>query len=386
MRNFYGVHNALFCKEIVIKNSIQKTIIYDCGTYSLKSVRPIVKKVLGNGKGVKERIDFLFISHYDIDHICCLRTLLQLADVETIVLPLLSYQYKFYSLCNHAHAMSKNNHIFWDFIIDPKWALNTWKVKFPQIKYVIDSRNDNFPYLDEEVRSNLFEYKEENDWYYSPFNPYPFNVDEEKKFFKKLSFETGITGLDKNTIKEKWKESPEIQNIIKNVTTALLKERKCSINDSSMTLYSGPINNQDEEIRLGCLYTGDYNAKDKFEDLQGFYRSYNRCWDNIGMVQIPHHGSKCNFNPLLLNANIIPIIPALENTKAIAGLIETINMLKGQYLFTDKDGLFFELSKRSLFNNSLDKNYVLLHKGKRKFTYKHISVLEKEKGHFIIIN
>ena len=59
MRNFYGVHNALFCKEIVIKNSIQKTIIYDCGTYSLKSVRPIVKKVLGNGKGVKERIDFL---------------------------------------------------------------------------------------------------------------------------------------------------------------------------------------------------------------------------------------------------------------------------------------------------------------------------------------
>lgn len=386
MRNFYGVHNALFCKEIIIKNSIQKTIIYDCGTYSLKSIRPIVKKVLGNGKGVKERIDFLFISHYDIDHICCLRTLLQLADVETIVLPLLSYQYKFYSLCNHAHAMSKNNHIFWDFIIDPKWAINTWKVKLPQIKYVIDSRNDNFPYLDEEVRSNLFEYKEENDWYYIPFNPYPFNVDEEKKFFKKLSFETGITGLDKNTIKEKWKESPKIQDIIKNVTLPLLKEKKCSINDSSMTLYSGPINNQDEKIRLGCLYTGDYNAKDKFENLQGFYRSYNRCWDNIGMVQIPHHGSKYNFNPLLLNENIIPIIPALENTKVIAGLTETINMLKGQYLFTDKDGLFFEFSKRSLFNNSLDKNYALLHKGKRKFTYKHISVLEKEKGHFIIIN
>ena len=55
----------------------------------------------------------------------------------------------------------------------------------------------------------------------------------------------------------------------------------------------------DDTIDIGCLYTGDYNASnpDAFEDLKTRYEEY---WPYIGCVQVPHHGSKDSYNPMLV--------------------------------------------------------------------------------------
>lgn len=49
----------------------------------------------------------------------------------------------------------------------------------------------------------------------------------------------------------------------------------------------------------GCLYTGDFDASgsQKWQELSNAYDKYNNF---IGCVQIPHHGSRYNYNHQLL--------------------------------------------------------------------------------------
>lgn len=63
---------------------------------------------------------------------------------------------------------------------------------------------------------------------------------------------------------------------------------------------------------LGCLYLGDYDANN-WEELNNKYKSY---WEKIGMIQVPHHGSKHNYNfELSKKEAYIFIISAGENNK-----------------------------------------------------------------------
>ena len=57
----------------------------------------------------------------------------------------------------------------------------------------------------------------------------------------------------------------------------------------------------------GCLYTGDYDAKgsNKWTMLKNHYR---RCWNSIGCVQIPHHGSRHSFNDALCECDAFFVI------------------------------------------------------------------------------
>ena len=94
-----------------------------------------------------------------------------------------------------------------------------------------------------------------------------------------------------------------------------------SMNTNSMTLYSGSElkNNREFYMNLiypcnkfvgccidinivGCLYFGDYEAsgKQKWKQFFDFYRDY---WNNVGTVQIPHHGSCHNYHPEI---NLMP--------------------------------------------------------------------------------
>lgn len=51
----------------------------------------------------------------------------------------------------------------------------------------------------------------------------------------------------------------------------------------------------------GCLYTGDYDLgrTATVQKWQSIYSVYKECFPNIGLVQIPHHGSKHNYNSKL---------------------------------------------------------------------------------------
>lgn len=96
----------------------------------------------------------------------------------------------------------------------------------------------------------------------------------------------------------------------KKLETKDFRNRFGTINGNSMTLYSGELVEDGASYllsarcgcggfrcRAGCLYTGDYEAKDAtaYAELKKFYMR-QRCWAGVGCVQLPHHGSKHNYN------------------------------------------------------------------------------------------
>lgn len=59
----------------------------------------------------------------------------------------------------------------------------------------------------------------------------------------------------------------------------------------------------------GCLYTGDYDAS-KEEHFCSLKEKYNKYWEYIQYFQVPHHGSKNNFNKKFVDFNKIYIVSA----------------------------------------------------------------------------
>lgn len=64
---------------------------------------------------------------------------------------------------------------------------------------------------------------------------------------------------------------------------------------------------------VNCLYMGDYEAKNSFGALKDYYDEY---WKQIGIIQVPHHGSENNLNKeLYCNPNKVAIISAGDDDK-----------------------------------------------------------------------
>ena len=59
----------------------------------------------------------------------------------------------------------------------------------------------------------------------------------------------------------------------------------------------------------GCLYTGDYDAS-KEDHFWSLKEKYNKYWEYIQYFQVPHHGSKNNFNEKFVDFNKIYIVSA----------------------------------------------------------------------------
>lgn len=157
-----------------------------------------------------------------------------------------------------------------------------------------------------------------NKWELIPYNfKQETRINEFKKNLKK-EFKDEIS-LEK--VEEIWKNNKDSS---KEKIKKAYKNIKGSLNTNSMTLFSGII--QDEKsyyntsisnyiyIKVGCLYTGDYEAKgkNKWETLEKAYQNY---WKWIGFIQVPHHGSSHNCNDNLINKNAIYFISVGEKNR-----------------------------------------------------------------------
>lgn len=65
---------------------------------------------------------------------------------------------------------------------------------------------------------------------------------------------------------------------------------------------------------VGCLYTGDFDAKTEkyWKELKDGFETE---WTTIGCIQIPHHGSKKNYNDEFLAMTPWHVVSARENNK-----------------------------------------------------------------------
>lgn len=293
------------------------TVVYDCGSYKNTS---IVEKNIKNSI-LDKKIDLLIISHYHEDHINGLEYLFKNFDIKRMLMPYLNLTEKIESFMD-ADVKNNNNNFYKDFCINPSNALRDNFSKSSEITFVnpepskqpneIDIQN-----LPQNINSgDTITYDIINSkWSYVPFN---FQNTKRTEQFKKLIKHLNLDTVDK------------FKNYYKNNKDELIdiyEKVKGDKNTNSLVLYSGSYSNikttnysrrksfSFTQNISGCLYLGDYDAegKEKMQELEEKYKSFCK---EISTIQIPHHGSRHNYNPKLnFKPNIISVISAGRNNK-----------------------------------------------------------------------
>lgn len=292
-RTFYNVGQALFCKEQVENFSI----VYDCGGENEGIIRDAIHRAFKRG----DCIDMLFLSHYDRDHINGVFVLLNYCKVHHLILPMLSNLHRFIEY-EDMHTSSLEVETFFN---DAEEYIRQHLLD-TKVHYVTNSlEGDTYGdlgSLPKEIASNsiIIHGDSSSKWLYKVYNRVLMDNKHEEVFLKALGLpSTAPFAL----IKEEWKTKKiSIKKALEQVGIINIKE----INDYSMSLYSGC-----DIEKSGCLYLGDYNAKDYFDEL---YNAYKDVWPTIDIIQVPHHGSNNNFDNRLVIREGKHIISNKEKT------------------------------------------------------------------------
>ena len=308
-----------------------KNIVYDCGSISnRKKIPKLIEKYFGKN----EAIEALFISHLDKDHMNGVEELLKQCEVKRICFPLITEEMKLALKIKVMieEAMGNSYSKFMkEFVEDPETAIKKIKedIKIKLIEILPNDeennkKNDNEDTKNQKIKrikkksgediaeeiEGLEHSCNEKKWELIPYNfkqktrIIEFEENLEKEFGKKISLKE---------VEKIWKENEDNREKIKKVYESL----KGDLNTNSMTLFSGvrqvgkQMQYDSSYVKVGCLYTGDYEAKgkNKWKTLEEAYIEY---WKWIGMIQVPHHGSIRNCNDALISKKAVYFLSAGE--------------------------------------------------------------------------
>ena len=294
------------------------TVVYDCGSYKNTS---IVEENIKNSI-LDTKIDLLVISHYHKDHINGLEYLFKNFDIKRMLMPYLNLTEKMESFLD-ADIKNNSNEFNKVFCIDPNKALKDNFGKSTEITFVHPEESSQPNEVDIQALSQIINSGDKITcnvtnyiWSYIPFN---FQDIKRTEQFRTLTKKLPISTIDEF-------KAYYIQNK-DDFIKIYKKDMVGDINTNSLVLYSGVYLNVKTTTYSrrknfsvtqnisGCLYLGDYDTKgsQKIKELEDKYRSF---YKEISTIQIPHHGSKHNYN-LRLNfkPNIISVISAGINNK-----------------------------------------------------------------------
>ena len=340
-----------------------KSIIYDCGSIgNIEKINNLIEECFHKN----EVIEAIFISHLDEDHMNGVEKLLEKCKVKRICFPLITEEMKQtlkIKIMIEETIGNSYSEFVKEFIENPEAAIKKIKkdIEIELIEILPSDEQDtveeNNKKIDREETKNkkikrikknsgediAKEIKEiENKWELIPYNfkqkirIIEFEKNLEKEFEKKISLEK---------VEEIWKDNEDNRKKIKKVYGDL----KGNLNTNSMTLFSGirevQIYTQYDSsyIKVGCLYTGDYEAKgkNKWKTLEEAYQEY---WEWIGLIQVPHHGSSHNCNEALISKKAIYFLSVGEKNsynhpshKVVADIRFKYN--NSLYVVTENKGL-----------------------------------------------
>ena len=340
-----------------------KNIVYDCGSISnRKKIPKLIEKYFGKN----EAIEALFISHLDKDHMNGVEELLKQCEVKRICFPLITEEMKLALKIKVMieEAMGNSYSKFMkEFVEDPEAAIKKIKedIKIKLIEILPNDeennkKNDNEDTKNQKIKrikkksgediaeeiEGLEHSCNENKWELIPYN---FKQETRiNEFEKKLEKEFGKK-ISLKEVEKIWKENEDNREKIKKVYESL----KGDLNTNSMTLFSGvrqvekQMQYDSSYVKVGCLYTGDYEAKgkNKWETLEEAYKEY---WAWISMIQVPHHGSARNCNDALISKKAVYFLSAGEKNSYKHPSHEVVEDIRFKYnnnlyIVTENKGL-----------------------------------------------
>jgi beta-lactamase superfamily II metal-dependent hydrolase len=302
-RTFHAVGQGAFYTEQFDGGLF--TVVYDCGSVTGNH---ILRERIDTAFCENTVIDALFISHFHADHINGIEHLLKRCVVKKIFLPVLDSRERIMMLLLCLiDGLSKNSFVY-QFVNNPAEAVKN--IVRPETggnispdepgSEIIEIREttentetpiDNVNVIIGSGTRIMVDNKAAN-WVYIPFNfREESRYNEIKKYIEAKCSETDFTKIIEN-----WDDYKEKLRDIYNYIPG-------DLNTNSLVLYSGPGKEVNTTGRIACLFTGDYNLKDS-QNWNAFECKYREYLKNILVLQVPHHGSKHNFNEKLLETQI----------------------------------------------------------------------------------
>ena len=301
------------------------TAVYDCGSFSYGQLKGIIDITFKKG----DKINLLFISHFHFDHISMVQHLKSRCDIDYIIVPILSLGTLVESLIHYAIAdtdASLSNGILR--ILD-----DVYNHKDDTIVRIGEAESKGFNAIDiDPIHNELSGHAGQiltnvvfhfGNWRYVPFVHIDKKADNLLKEVKKDSHFSDIDwgNIDINALFDTIKKIDV--EVLKDIYASVYKDKH---NSYSMPVYSGldcksqcfkKCHKQGEFVTFchtNCLYMGDYDAKDQdnYDALVKFYKHY---WNRIGIIQVPHHGSKFNSDMKLYKPKKFCIISAKSGSR-----------------------------------------------------------------------
>ncbi len=326
-RTFYPVgQGAFYAAEVYQQtpDSYQRLFraVYDCGSITLGSqyeIRHLIYSELNKGQ-----VDLLFISHFDRDHINCIRFL----EPKTVVIPFISEEEaNILNVCEDHFDYKTYQNIQDLFPNKPRIILIHPDSEEPNQELPqhlnLDIRESGSQTI--ELQSGSIIYFPLHKSHKRPLMEYIVFFPNLKRFFYKFKNELNEKGLDLNElqpenikryIRDHFDDITEVYNNLKpkNEHSLIVYSNILGrIHDFSYyrkvedslwnpqrptSIYAGY-----EYYPTGCAYFGDITVDDKW--LDKFYNilGADRI-AQIGVMQVPHHGAESSHGDLILSTKV----------------------------------------------------------------------------------
>ena len=319
-RKFLPVgHGAFFIERLFVEDKRVFTAVYDCGDSDAgKLVKLFASQEFGPDTAPTEKIDILFISHFDKDHVnglCYLQP--YLTNRTRVFLPF------YYPTLQSVYDSNKRVGI--EEVISVLSAVSIKPILVSHrgagdSESEIDIDQHNFDGSGNVIESGQPLIKKVGGkpiWRYVPFNL--FNEEKHYKDFEAAVVNKLHWSLSKLEDPKSWtkKDISDLKKVYSSFGSL-------TINDNSLLVLSdryvkGRVSAKvklpflqrcgafpfmfTRNVYLSCLYTGDSVLKrgvskwskycDRYED---FLIELHRFTDNLALMQVPHHGSGNNIN------------------------------------------------------------------------------------------
>lgn len=291
---------AFYIEKFNLTSSKKINIVFDCGSTSIHTLEQKIKDLFHQ----EETIDAVFISHFDSDHFNGLKYLLEYTNITNLFLPLLTTETV---IANQLKSQLDdiNDSFTATFFKDP---VATIKYYSPNTQVHQISPDQDFP--DENnfdaIKNIEKEINKHVEW---NLVPHCFRMEQKaSKFIHEFNdvFKQHLTTIDEvSTYLKLHRKMVSLKTLKK-----IYNSTNCNLNIQTTTLYSGPsfpviyqdINYLGKNFPAGTLYTGDYLLKNSQykKQLTIVYKKYLPC---VGLLQIPHHGSKHNYSSDFIKNN-----------------------------------------------------------------------------------